>query len=396
MMVKGWTQGRFSLLIFIVLTSGFVQGLLLPLQATILEQQGISSSLNGLNTMALYLGVLVVLPFCGGAVRRFGYRGVILIGGAMTLVSVLLFPLFSHLTIWIVLRLLVGAGDSMIHYATQLWVAIASPKEQRGKLISQYGVAFGLGFGLGPLGVNLLVFGEWVPFAVMAVLLMLAILLAVRLDQAFPPQQNKERKYSWKKSMLMVYRLGFVGLIATLIYGFLEASIAGMYPVYGLRAGLSSGMISIVITAFICGSLLLQLPLGILSDRYGRRRILLFIAMIGMVGMALLPWAHTTSAYMVILLFALMGAFVGSLYSLGLVFLADRVPKEQMPEANALASAQFAIGSMMGPLIGGVLLQTIGGGSLFYFLALLFAVFIVMIVIDQLRPIHAEMEYPAA
>ncbi len=46
----------------------------------ILEQRGVSSSMNGLNAAALYLGILVITPFCSRLVCRWGYRDMILIG----------------------------------------------------------------------------------------------------------------------------------------------------------------------------------------------------------------------------------------------------------------------------------------------------------------------------
>jgi len=64
-------------------------------------------------------------------------------------------------------------------------------------------------------------------------------------------------------------------------------------------------------------------------------------------------------------LFGLIGGLLGSLYSLGLAYLADLLPSSHMPEANAIAGAHFSVGCMMGPYAGGLLIHYIGGGSLF-------------------------------
>lgn len=56
-------KGRFRILVALVLISGFSQGMLLPLIAVILEQKGISSSVNGLHATGLYIGVLLASPF---------------------------------------------------------------------------------------------------------------------------------------------------------------------------------------------------------------------------------------------------------------------------------------------------------------------------------------------
>src|SRR5690606_14127322 len=117
----------------------------------LLEQRGVSSSMNGLNAAALYFGILVITPFCSRLVRRWGYRDMILIGLGSTAVCTLLLPIFTSFFAWTILRFLIGMGDSLLHYASQLWVTTTSPEDRRGRHISQYGLSYGIGFGLGPL-----------------------------------------------------------------------------------------------------------------------------------------------------------------------------------------------------------------------------------------------------
>lgn len=56
-MVHQWSQIRFRILLVIIALTGMTQGLLIPLLTTLLEQKGVSSSINGLNAAALYLGM---------------------------------------------------------------------------------------------------------------------------------------------------------------------------------------------------------------------------------------------------------------------------------------------------------------------------------------------------
>ncbi|MBE0313589.1 MFS transporter, partial [Xanthomonas citri pv. punicae] len=53
------TKNKFAILISIVSISGFSQGMLLPLIAVIFENDGLSSSMNGLNAIGLYIGILL-------------------------------------------------------------------------------------------------------------------------------------------------------------------------------------------------------------------------------------------------------------------------------------------------------------------------------------------------
>src|SRR5690606_38226162 len=79
-MANQWSQGRYRILLVITALTGMTQGLLIPLLTTLLEQRGVSSSINGLNAASLYVGMLLMAPFVGTVVRRLGYKRAILNG----------------------------------------------------------------------------------------------------------------------------------------------------------------------------------------------------------------------------------------------------------------------------------------------------------------------------
>lgn len=93
--------------------------MLLPLIAVIFEKSGVSSSLNGLNATALYIGILLVSPFMEMPLRKYGYKPVILIGGGIVVAALALFPVWQSFWFWFVLRLLIGIGDHSLHFATK-------------------------------------------------------------------------------------------------------------------------------------------------------------------------------------------------------------------------------------------------------------------------------------
>src|SRR3954463_5276327 len=91
---------RFWILVSIVAISGFSQGMLLPLISVIFEQDGISSTLNGLNATGLYIGTLLISPFMEAPLRKYGYKPVIVAGGALVFLSLLLFTLWKSVVFW--------------------------------------------------------------------------------------------------------------------------------------------------------------------------------------------------------------------------------------------------------------------------------------------------------
>src|SRR5690625_5547455 len=110
------TKICFWILIVLVTISGFSQGMLLPLLAIILEQNGVLSSVNGLHSAGLYIGVLIASPFMEKPLQRFGFRPMILVGGVLVMLSLSVFPLWKALWFWFILRVTVGIGDHMLHF----------------------------------------------------------------------------------------------------------------------------------------------------------------------------------------------------------------------------------------------------------------------------------------
>src|SRR5699024_11688997 len=87
----------------------------------------------------------------------------ILVGGFMVILSLAFFPIWNALWFWFILRMTVGIGDHMLHFGSQTWITTTVSKETRGRSIAIYGLAFGLGFVLGPLMPRLLSINEALP-----------------------------------------------------------------------------------------------------------------------------------------------------------------------------------------------------------------------------------------
>ncbi|WP_150268144.1 MFS transporter [Paenibacillus tepidiphilus] len=361
------------IIITTIIAAGLSQGLLLPVLSILLEQKGVSSSLNGLNAAALYVGSFAMTLVAERVLGAIGFKKLIASGLSLVLVALILFPLLPGIGAWFVLRLLVGIGDSAINYAAQLWVLLMAPAEHRGRNISLYGMSYGLGFSLGPLGLSLLRFGEAAPFLVIALLFALVLaLVAWKLPDSRPDQvehaENQARRFG------RCYSLAWYALIPALLYGYMEASLNSNFPVYGLRIGYSTDQIATLLPFAGIGGLLLQLPLGIWSDRYGRKTILILSGVGGGAAFSLLPLAGD-HFMLTLALLMIAGGLVGSFFSLGLSYAADILPRNLLPAANVVGSFHFSLGSIAGPGIGGLLLQFGWSGGVFALMGGLYIVF---------------------
>jgi MFS family permease len=351
---------KFSVLISIVFISGFAQGMLLPIIAVLLETKGTSSAMNGLNATALYAGILLASPFIEKPLRRFGYKPLILIGLVAVASSFLLFPVWKVFWFWFVLRLVIGIGDHMLHFSTQTWITSNSPEKNRGRNISLYGIAFGSGFGIGPLMTKLLEYNEDLPFIAAGLLCLVSFVVMNTISNDFPELAgSREAAFSMKERYSKVLKMAWPALLPPFGYGFLEAILHGTFPVFALRSGLSLDWVAILLPSFVIGSLVFQLPLGTLSDKYGRKPILLICLSGGFFSFLFTNFAQE-QLWLYLALFVTAGMFVGSLFSLGITYMSDILPKHLLPAGNILAGITFSLGSMAGPVIGGFSISWFG------------------------------------
>lgn len=375
---------RFWILVSIVAVSGFSQGMLLPLIAVIFEKSGVSSSLNGLNATALYIGILLVSPFMEMPLRKYGYKPVIIFGGGLVVSALALFPLWKSFWFWFVLRLLIGIGDHALHFATQTWITSFSPVKKRGRNIALYGLFFGIGFAAGPLMTPLVNINEALPFIISSILCLIGWLFVFTLKNEHPEQAAAINSFlAAIKQFRKALKYGWIAFLPPLAYGFLESSLNGSFPVYALRMDIKVSSVSLVLSAFAIGSIITQLPLGMLSDRCGRRNVLMIVLILGFCSFSTAIFLeHSFIGLFIVFLFS--GMAVGSTFSLGISYMTDLVPKELLPTGNLLCGIFFSLGSLSGPIIGGLFIKLFESVSFFYIVStVLITVFFIILVFGK-------------
>jgi MFS family permease len=368
---------RFWILICVVAISGFSQGMLLPLISIIFENEGVSSSLNGLNATGLYIGILLISPFIEYPLRKFGYKPIIITGGFLVVLSLFLFPLWKSFWFWFLLRLLIGIGDHALHFGTQTWITSFSPENKRGRNISLYGLFFGIGFAVGPLFTPLVKINEALPFILSSILCFVGWIFLFMLKNDYPEQSEDIHSFAeTMKRFKKAWKYSWVAFLPPLGYGFLESSLNGSFPIYGLRIGMDVTGVSILLTSFAIGGIVFQLPLGVLSDKYGRRNILMTILFLGFISFTMASVVEHSVLGVTICMFA-AGMLVGSTFSLGVSYMADLMPKHLLPTGNLLCGIAFSVGSLAGPYVSGVFIQYFENISFFLIISIiLFLLFV--------------------
>ncbi|WP_350346585.1 MFS transporter [Heyndrickxia faecalis] len=370
---------RFWILVLMTSVSGFTQGMLLPLISIIFEKDGIDASLNGLNATGLYIGVLFASPLMEAPLRKFGYKPLILTGGLTVFASLLLFPAWKSLWFWFILRLFIGIGDHMLNFSAQTWITSFSRKGRLGRNIALYGLFFSLGFAVGPYMTRLVNVDERLPFITCSIISLCFWLTVFLLKNEHPEADLENVSFlATFQRFGKVWKLAWVALLPPLGYGFMESSLNSSFPVYALRNGINVDAVSMIIPAFSIGSIVFQLPLGMLSDRFGRRKVLIAVLLIGCACFAGAAFSKS-NAIALFACFFVAGMAVGSTFSLGISYLSDLLPRPLLPAGNIMCGILYSFGSMAGPYFCGVIIKYTKGPVFFLLICMLLLVLSVLI-----------------
>lgn len=357
-----YERRKFIVLVMIVSISGFSQGMLLPLISIIFEHDGVTSSMNGLHATGLYIGTLIISPFIEGPIRKFGYKPVILAGGFFVFVSLFMFPLWKSVVFWFVLRLIIGVGDSVIHFATQTWITSTTPNAKLGKSLAIYGLSFGVGFAVGPLLVKLISISEALPFIISSALSLIIWIFVFFLKNEQPIVVSNEVEHKGIQRYKVTLKYGWVAFLPAFVDGFLDSSLNTMFPIYAIRDGFDIGMVTIILMAFSIGGIFSEIPLGILGDKIGRYKILL-MALGGGAIVFMMASFFEHSQILVAGAFFVAGLLSGSIFSLSVTYMTDLTPKDLLTTGNLLCGISLSLGSISGPLVGGMYLELFKGMS---------------------------------
>lgn len=336
-----------------------------------LNRMGVSATAIGLNASMPALGWLLATPLMPWALRRFNPKALLL---GLLLVAVLAavgFGAFPDANMWMGLRFLFGGGTGMAFRLVEYWINAASPESHRARNVGIYATSFSAGAMVGGLATAQLGVEGWPPIVMMVVLVLAAAMVFAILPHGPPAIGASSAKGDWR----LCLGGGFIAFVAILIYGMFEAVPFTLMPVYSVRQGLSDEWAVWCASAALGGQIVLATPLGMLGDRVGKFRMLLWSTGVALAVPAVIPQTIATPEWLLLAMFVWGGA-AGSLYNFALAMLADCFEGAQLASANAVFGTLYAFGSLCGPVLHGVAMDAWNPQGLMVSAACLFGLFL--------------------
>ncbi|MGJ8623798.1 MAG: MFS transporter [Yoonia sp.] len=347
---------------FMLMVGNGLQGTLLGLRG---EIEGFSTTSLSIVMSAYFLGFLFSSRFTPELIRRVGHVRVFAALGSLISAVLISYPILLEPWAWALGRILIGFAFCGVYITAESWLNDASSNENRGKSLSLYMI----------VQMGGIVFAQWIVtqgdisgyvlFIIPSILVSLAfapVLLSVKPMPAFETTKPMRIRDLVKASPLACVGMFMLG-------GVFSAQF-GMSAVYGSRVGLTVGEVSLFVSSIYIAALVLQYPIGWLSDRIDRRSLIIWVSLIGAAG-SMIAFVVPGSFLLIIVSGAIVGGTSNPLYALLIAYANDYLEREDMASASGGLLFINGLGAIAGPLTVGVMMDVIGDNGFWLFTGLL-------------------------
>ena len=351
--------------IALIMLGNGLQGSLLGLRAS---SEGFSTSVTGLVMSGYFAGFLIGSFFVPKMVTAVGHIRVFAALASLASTAVLMHIIVIEPWFWVVMRLVTGFSYAGLYVVAESWINDKATNETRGQLLAAYMVVVLGGMGAGQILLNLGDPDGFALFILSSVLISLAV-VPLLLNASPAPGFEAPSKVGLRE----LYRMSPLGVVASFGTGMAHGTLFGMAAVYAEQVGLTVAGVSFFVGMIFVGGVLLQWPIGFLSDKFDRRRVLTVVTLIA--AAAALGGA-TLGGFSNYALFFFIGIFGGvcmPLYSLCIAHTNDNLTPEQMVAASSTLYIFVGLGASIGPTSAAFLMDLFGPGAYFYFLFLIHA-----------------------
>ena len=359
---------------FIMVGNG-LQGTLLGVRASL---EGFEVFTTGVVMSFYFSGMLIGSILTPKLVARVGHIRVFAALASTASIAILLHSIYVNPYTWSLMRLVTGICFSGLFVVTESWLNDRASNENRGAILSVYMVVVTLGMGSGQFLLNVADPASTDLFILISVIISFAlvpILLTARPAPAFDQGESM--------SIFALYKVSPLAVISNALTGAAHGTAFGLGAVYGLQKGFDNSLVALFMASFLWGGFLLQWPIGRLSDKYGRRGVMLLNAIVAVILCLLAAvWDTTSSSY--IPLIVIVGGSVMPMYSLCIAYASDRLSPEQIVSASGAMVMASGIGLSTGPILVAFAMSRFGPDVYFVGMASAF-VAIILAVLNSMR-----------
>ena len=338
----------------------------------------------GLVTSLYFIGIVMGTRACHHIISTVGHIRAFAALGSLMSAATLAHAITPDPFVWGFLRFIVGFATVGMFMCTESWLNEKSSNEIRGQVFSLYQVVLYLGQGAGQFLINVPDETGALLYILTSVLMSLAILPVV-LTRVAAPTLPKPTRFKIGR----LWGISPTGMTTSMLSGVIMGAFYGVGALFAEQSGLDKNQTAQFMGAVIIGGLILQYPIGKMSDKYDRRLIILGVAIgTALICMALINHGRANGIGLLVLS-AMFGGSSFTLYPLAVAYTNDFLTPEDLVPASGGLIVSYGVGAASGPLIASLVMDAFGAGGLFGFVgcvSIILAVFIAFRITQRETP----------
>ncbi|MEL0629116.1 MFS transporter [Psychromonas aquatilis] len=353
-------------------------GLLLTLLPIAAHASGFSDTQIALTGSAYFLGFVSGCLTTPHMLKRVGHiRSFAVLATSYTVV-ILIFPLLPEFYSWLLLRFLIGLVISGLYMIIESWLNGNATPQNRGTILSIYTTLNLIMVMGGQQLFNLGSIEDAMLFSLGAILISIAI-IPISLTRSAAPAVVNEVKLNMRK----VWKHSHIALIGAVVAGLVTGAYWSLAPIYAKDNHFDNIQLGLFLSSTVLGGACFQLPLGRISDKFDRRSVLMYAALLGaIVSLAFVYVPHLVPAYAGLPAFItafFWGGACMTLYAICLAHANDNATSNDFVEISSAMLITLGLSSAIGAPLASLSMGLMGSDGLYAFTAVCLLLFFIIV-----------------
>jgi MFS family permease len=331
-----------------------------------LSLEGVSTQVTGLVLSAYFVGLVAGTTYCRKMIQNVGHIRAFAAFTAVTTAVVMVHGFYTSPLLWAGLRFVAGISNMGLFMVIESWLNECAEPKFRGRIFSIYMIVTYMGSTVGQQLLNVGDVHSQTLFLVAGVFVVLStvpVAMTRSIHPKLPKVQQKALKTILKKAPISM--LGCFGA------GLLHSAFYTMGPVFAHQIQLSVGQISWFMTLTVFGGLMLQWPVGLISDRLDRSLVLPFLGItLAMISLVILVSSQHSLGFLLGTT-TLFGGIFFSIYPVAVARAHDIFDAQDVVKVSSVLLLFYGIGAVFGPILSAAVMTLSGTpyGLYFYMIA---------------------------
>jgi MFS family permease len=344
-----------------------LQGTLVGLRASL---EGFPVLLAGVMLAAYYLGYMAGSLMAPALVRSVGHIRVFAALTSLASVLILLQGVFVSPLPWMLVRVVFGFCFAGIYIVAESWLNDRVDNDHRGLLLSIYMLVCYAGLGLGQLLLNLADPRSTVLFILVSILISVAM-IPMALTTSSAPEFSGSVSAPARVRLRDLFRSSPLGVVGVAMSGAVSGCLFSLGAIYADGNGFTTFEVSLFMAVAILAGCLSQLPVGRISDRLDRRKVVIAVCLLAALGAGGAWWLADITRVGFFAMVAVYGGMSLTLYSLSSAHVNDHVPADARLGASSTLILVNGAGAFIAPILVAAIMQAVGNDTFLPLLAVL-------------------------